>query len=175
MGDDDLKVRFQRAWDSVNHEQYRRKLEKLYQEYWATYLAKEILQTIFEEMLDFERGTVSTPKRLQEWADAWNSHGGDHHYTVEEMRQIEEDDNWRNHHGPPYSWDEIHEVLKNKPTPNSEPPEDEPKCLGCLQPMEWIWFKSSPSTWQHLCGCAGWTAICRKCKTWRACREEIMN
>ncbi|MCI0491035.1 MAG: hypothetical protein L0229_30970 [Blastocatellia bacterium] len=175
IGDDDLKTRFLKAWDSVDHEAYCRKLEEPYQEYWTTYLAEEILQTIFEETLDFEHGIVSTPERLQEWADAWNRHGGNHYYTAEEMRQIEEEENRSQHQGPPYSWKEIEEVLKRRSKPASDPPKDRPKCLECLQPMEWIYFKSSPETWKMLCGRAGWTAICRKCKVWRACRVELMN
>jgi hypothetical protein len=153
-GDDDLISRFKQSWDAADHQKYRHAAD----DDWGEELAKEILSGLFAETLDIERAWISTPKRLQEWADAWNSHKDqDHHYTAEEMREIEAKQNW--------------------PAPEhaSQPPADFPKCLDCLQPMEWIWFSSSPWTWQHLCGRAGWTPICRACKSWRACRVEEMN
>lgn len=177
-GDDDLKDRFQRMWSSLNHEAYRKKLPEYRREDWAEDLVKELLAKVFEETLDFETAHISTSQRLQEWADAWNSHGGDHHYTVDEMREIEEHDNWAHHHGPPYEWREIEAVLAGKvkvDEATGQPPEDHPKCLECLAPMEWIYFSSSPQTWRDSCGRAGWTAICKACKTWRPCRVSVMN
>jgi len=217
IGDSDLKERFQTAWNLVDHQDFREKLEKGKQEYWIPILAEKLLKPLFAEMLDFEKGWVSSPEKLQQWADAWNAHENPiglladrllktplikildfahHHlsapnqlrdwvnrwnfhgkgpYAAEDMRQIEEDQNWRNHHGPPFSWEEIETVLSDNPASADHPPRDNPKCLDCLQPMEWIYFQSSSKTWEMLCGSAGWTPICKNCKTWRACRVDRMN
>lgn len=175
-GDEDLKARFLKLWNGADHEAYRAGLKEFAQPYWQSCLAEEILQNLFTETLDFEVGRVSTLEELQAWADKWNSHGlSDHHYTAEDMRRIEEDDNRRNHQGPPFRWSEITASLRRKTRPLGSPPKDTPRCLECLQPMEWVWFRSSARTWQMLCGRAGWTPICRKCKTWRRCRVTIMN
>ncbi|WP_395736429.1 hypothetical protein [Prosthecobacter sp.] len=178
IGDADLKDRFQKMWDAVDHRKYCKKLPEHLRESWTYYLVEELLGKVVEETLDLERAHISTEQRLQEWADAWNSHGGDRHYTIDDMRKMEEDQNWSNHHGPPYEWREIEAVLsgKIKAFGNAgQPPDDYPKCLECLAPMEWIYFSSSPETWAGECGRAGWTAICKKCKTWRPCRISVMN
>jgi len=76
------------------------------------------------------------------------------------MKKFEEGDNEREHKGPPFSWDEIEDSMKRKShsAKGRTRPDDTPKCLECLQPMEWIYFESPPGTWKHLCRCAGWTA-----------------
>lgn len=51
-------------------------------------------------------------------------------------------------------------------------------CSGCgksFKDMEVLYFKSPPSTWEHLCGQAGWMVICPDCKNqiWFEC--DLMN
>jgi len=78
---------------------------------------------------------------------------------------------------PPYDWSEIEENFASpKRAPRRSPrPEDRPLCPSCQKPMRWIYFRSHPATWESLCGCAGWTPICRKCHTWRACQMTIIS
>ena len=96
-----------------------------------------------------------------------NVRKGAGHCTVEDLRRDEEELNWRDHHGPPYSWGEIEAQLgRGEPDGVEEQPEQRPKCLECLQPMEWMYYKDEPESWIS----SGWTAICRGCHTWRACR-----
>jgi len=54
-GDDDLKARFQQAWEFTDLENFRNDLSESAQaeEYWCGYLAEEILRDFFEETLDF--------------------------------------------------------------------------------------------------------------------------
>jgi hypothetical protein len=177
IGDADLKSRFLKAWHSIDHQEYQRSLQGDWRlECWRSSLAKELLAGLFEEMLDLESARVSTTEELQKRADSRNAHRvGKKPHTAEDMRKEEEKLNWNEHHGPPYSWDEIKGMLSKPLDPPGDAPKDHPKCLECLLPMEWIWFSSSPWTWKHLCGRAGWTAICKKCKSWRACRVDVMN
>ncbi|WP_299425708.1 hypothetical protein [uncultured Meiothermus sp.] len=174
-GDENLKERFPELWNRTDHQAYQAGLQEYEQPYWQSRLARDLLQNLFAETLDFETGRVLTDAELQAWADQWNGYGGDRHHTIEDMRQIEEEDNQNLHQGPPYHWEEIAASLRRKSEPLDPPPAHTLKCLECLQPMEWIWFRNSPRTWQMLCGRAGWTPICRRCKTWRRCRVSIMN
>lgn len=77
---------------------------------------------------------------------------------------------------PPYDWSEIEENLAHRSrAPRHSPrPEDRPPCPRCQQAMRWIYFRSHSDTWESLCGCAGWTPICRKCRAWRACQITII-
>ena len=153
MGDDDLKARFQEKWDAADQKKFRNSLPPNVRKEWPRRLALKLLPALFSETLDFHD-----------------------HLSYEK------------HNTPPYRWEEIEECLAGQEIPvgetpaisimgtfDDDTPEDTPKCLECLQPMEWIWFKSHPWTWKNLCGRAGWTAICRKCKSWRACRVTMMN
>lgn len=78
---------------------------------------------------------------------------------------------------PPYDWSEIEANLAHRSrAPQRSPrPVERPPCPSCQQPMRWIYFRSDDRTWELECGFAGWTPICRKCRTWRACRVEIMS
>ena len=199
-GDDDLQARFRQAWDAADHRAFkerlrqvalnvtarvnpisltperRRSLRRIPKAWWHQRLAEDILRSLFAEILDFESADVMTPMELQEWADAWNSHkGATRHHTLEDMQRIHEKDLWNSHHGPPYEWKEIARSLRGRRKPPHDAPEDRPKCMECLQPMEWIWFTSSRKTWEMPCGRAGWTAICRPCRSWRACDVSVMN
>lgn len=183
-GDEDLKTRFLDLWNAVDHQAYEAAQPEHNRPYWQDRLTRDLLGQIFAETLDFRIDQVSTPERLQEWANAWNAHPNPtRHWTAQDMQKIEEENNERHHRGPPYSWEEILKSQRRKGQPKapillylpSKEPGDAPKCLECLKPMEWIWYCSSPRTWKMLGGSAGWTAICRKCKTWRRCQEQIIN
>jgi hypothetical protein len=38
-----------------------------------------------------------------------------------------------------------------------------PRCATPPQFLSWFFFSSPPSTWQHLCGRAGWMTCCDWC------------
>ncbi|MCL4218168.1 MAG: hypothetical protein KJ052_14355 [Candidatus Hydrogenedentes bacterium] len=187
VGDDDLKARFQKKWDAVDHKKFRKSVRKDSRKNWPFFLAQKLLPHLFEETLDLHKRYVETREALQKEVDEINADPDREPTTVEELEKLREE-----HNGPPYAWEEIEACLSGQEirvdeipaisimgrfdddTPDGSP-RDTPKCLECLQPMEWIWFVSDPWTWKHLCGRAGWTAICRKCKTWRACRVTMRN
>jgi len=130
----------------------------------------------FDEILDVYTEVLPNPEELASRAAAWNKQG-DRHWTADDVLAIEKELRWNSHHGPPHSWDEIHNNISKgmqKP-PFPSPQKRAPKCLECLQVMEWFWFSSSSETWRDLCGSAGWTPICRKCKTWRRCGVAVMS
>jgi len=137
---------------------------------------EEAVSRSFDEVLDLYTERFESPEILAKRAAAWNAHGGDRHWTVEDLVEMEKEENWNLHHGPPFSWDEIEDCLSGKQYPSPcPPPTDRPRCLDCLDPMEWIWFSSSAGTWELSCGRAGWTPICRKCRTWRRCDEMVIS
>ena len=137
---------------------------------------EDAIRRSFDELLDLYTERFESPEILAKRAEAWNAHGGDRHWTLEDLQSMEIEDNRKRHQGPPYSWDEIEDCLSEKQQPlPCPPPVNLPKCISCLDHMEWIWFCSSSWTWQHLCGRAGWTPICRKCKTWRPCDEMVIS
>ena len=178
-GDEDLKIRFRKAWDAADQEAFRLSLKKQVRAHFRVHLAASLLRQLCDETLDLEWARVSTPEELQQTADAWNARseirGEGRPHTAEEVRRREAEDCHAQHCSPPYRWDEIEAALADVPDPSVPFPEDMPRCLECLRPMEWVWFASHPDTWEMECGRAGWTPICRACKTWRACRVVMMN
>ena len=176
IGDDDLKIRFQQAWDARDQEAFRLSLPKQIRAHFRVELAGEILHGLCAETLDLVRGWASTPEELQRTADDWNARGERlEPFTAEEIGRLEEERQSSDHNRPPYSCEEIEPLLDVPAGADGPPPEDSPKCLECFRPMEWIWFVSDPVTWEMLCGRAGWTPVCRQCKSWRACRVIMMN
>ena len=178
-GDADLQTRFRQAWEAAGHEAFRLSLDKQVRAHFRSYLAEKVLRQLCGETLDLELARVSTPEELQQTAEAWNAHsksrGEGCPHTAEEVRRREADDCHAQHCSPPYCWDEIETALAEVPDPSMPFPEDTPRCLDCLSPMEWVCFASHPDTWEMECGRAGWTPICRACRTWRACRVVVMN
>ncbi len=174
-GDEHMKLRFQRIWDATDQEAYRLSLDKRVRSHFRVELAAHILRYLCNETLLLERAQVSTPEELQRVADVWNGCSDGCIYTADDVRLAEEENIQRSQTGPPYSWSEIEEMLTDAAQPCEPPPMDHPKCPECLLPMEWIWFSSPTETWDMLCGRAGWTAVCRPCKSWRPCRVAIMN
>lgn len=121
-----------------------------------------------DKVVDIWTGNWRTDQELQELADAWNKGKASVKYTVATMRENELQDFEGQNLLPPGSWESIEEVL-GKSFKSSyfrrgqEVPADAPLCRECLQPCEWIWHECFPG---HLCGSAGWVAICRPCKSW---------
>lgn len=38
-----------------------------------------------------------------------------------------------------------------------------PECKTRAKDLSWFYFESPKSTWEHLCGRAGWIVVCDKC------------
>ena len=38
-----------------------------------------------------------------------------------------------------------------------------PQCGTAPSDLQWIYFRSPPSTWEALCGQEGWLALCERC------------
>ena len=175
-GDDDLKGRFQQAWEAADQEKFRLSLDKQVRAHFRAHLAADILRRMCPETLGLQWAQVSMPGELEQTAQAWNARQKGSSYTAEDVRWVEEENIRLAHCGPPYSWEEVEETLSEQTQPGKdEAPSDIPKCLECLEPMEWLWFSSPSDTWEMECGRAGWTPVCRACRTWRACRIVIMN
>lgn len=140
-------------------------------------LVETALRSLFDELIDFERTWFQTPSELEEAARRLNASSPGTPVTAAELDRKQSEEHLSQHFCPPYDWDEIEAclALRRRAPRRSVRPEFRPKCLACLRPMDWIYFRSSPETWELECGRAGWTPICRKCKTWRACEVAMMS
>ncbi len=169
LGDPDLVERFAKALQTVR--------ETSAEDIGEPALVETALRSLFDELLDFEKTWFQTPAELDETVRRHNSNSASTPVTALELDRRQREDHFRQHFGPPYEWEEIEECLApGRRAPRGKlKPEFRPKCLVCLCPMDWIYFRSSPETWELECGRAGWTPICRQCKTWRACEVTMMS
>ena len=176
-GDDDLVERFHAARDSVDCDELMRVSGPMSIDDLEYLLAKEALCSLFDALVDLETGMLAPAVELEAQAAKLNRESTDKVWTVEELDRQQREKLRERHLTPPYYWSEIEAVLAS-PTraPHDHPkPDEELRCLECLEPMEWIWFRSGAGTWKMLCGREGWTPICRACHTWRACRIGILS
>ena len=141
---------------------------------------KKAAYAYLDTVIDCWQGDWASDKAMKERIKDQVKYDG-RTYTIDDMREREEDDFVRNNQGPPWMWCSVEQCIANmsadaKPSRHRSPrdtgPEDKELCRDCLQPCQWVWHECFPAP---LCGSAGWVAVCQSCKTWHKERTQMMS